>query len=113
MAEMLSIEVSLQGGFAVEGFDSKLVQQLCLSHAKYALRRQANNGKCDRSTLGALHLWRVRPLGHANLANRRLLVCAERHNGFDGSGPAAAFFFYSTSREIEECVDSALPFAAQ
>jgi hypothetical protein len=112
MAQMLSIEVFLQGPFAVEGFDSTLVQQLCLSHAKYALRRQANNWKSDRCTLRALHLGRVRPLGYAYLANGRLLVCAERNNGFDGNGPAAAFLFYTTSRETEECVDSVLPFTA-
>jgi hypothetical protein len=112
MAQMLLLEVSLQGPFAVERFDSMLVQQLCLSHAKYALRRQANSWKSDRCTPRALHPWRVRPLGHANLANRRLLSCAERKNGCDGSGPTAAFLLYITGRKIEECVDDVLPFAA-
>jgi hypothetical protein len=73
MAQMLLLEVFLQGPFAVERFDSTLVQQLRLTHAKYTLRGQANHWKSDRCTPRALHLWRVRPLGHANLANRRLL----------------------------------------
>jgi hypothetical protein len=112
MAKMLSIEVFLQGPFAVKGFDSTVVQQLRLTHAKYTLRGQANHWKSDRCTPRALHPWRVRPLGHANLANRRLLSCAERNNGCDGSGPTAAFLLYITGRKIEECVDDVLPFAA-
>lgn len=34
MAQMHLVKVFLQGPFTVEGLDSPLVQQLCLSHAK-------------------------------------------------------------------------------